>query len=86
MDLNFQELNKSWENGFYESEWEPDSLTYTATEKKIVSELKTFLPRHMDCYDWNLPYADEILLIFRRHLNTNQSFDSDPQKDAGRSA
>jgi hypothetical protein len=22
----------------------------------------------MAVYDWNLPYAEEILLIFRRHL------------------
>ena len=77
MDLNFQELNKNWEHNFYESDWDPDTLEYTATEKKIIDELKTFLPRHMDCYDWNLPYADAILLIFRRHLKANQSPDSD---------
>jgi len=77
MDLNFQELNKKWENGFYESEWEPDTLEYTATERKIIYELKTFLPRHMTCYDWNLPYADAILLIFRRHLRANKPPDAD---------
>jgi len=72
VDLNFQELNKYWENDFYESDWDPDTLDYTATEKKIIGELKAFLPRHMACYDWNLPYADAILLIFRRHLKPNK--------------
>ena len=75
MDLNLKELNKEWENGFYESDWEPDTLEYTETERNILEELTTFLPRHMAVYDWNLPYADEIILIFRRHLKgiTNQS-------------
>lgn len=68
LDLNFDELTKDWEEHFYESEWKPDTLKYTGTEKKILEELTTFLPRHMDVYDWNLPYADEIILIFRRHL------------------
>lgn len=68
MDLNYEELNKEWEENFYEGDWEPDTLKYTETENNIVDELKTFLPRHMPEYDWNLPYAEEILLIFRRHL------------------
>jgi hypothetical protein len=76
MDLNFEEVKKDWEDGFYESDWEPDTLNYTDTEKKIIQELTTFLPRHSPVYDWNLPYADEILLIFRRHL-------SEAQKDKG---
>jgi hypothetical protein len=71
MDLNFEETKKDWEDEFYESEWEPDTLTYTATEKNIIQELTTFLPRHLQVYDWNLPYADAILLIFRRHLAQN---------------
>lgn len=79
MDLNFKELSKEWEESFYEDAWEPDTLEYTDIEKKIVDELKVFLPRHMPCYDWNRPYAEEILLIFRRHLNPNQS--SNPRKD-----
>ena len=73
MDLNFNELNKDWEDSFYEGDWDSDSLEYTETEKKIVEELTRFLPRHMYYYDWNLPYADEILLIFRRHLNKKTS-------------
>lgn len=69
--LNFKELSKDWEDNFYEDAWQPDTLTYTEIEKKILEELTTFLPRHMQLYDWNLPYADEIILIFRRHLSTN---------------
>ena len=68
MALNYEELNKEWEESFYESGWEPDTLKYTETENNIVNELKAFLPLHMPEYDWNLPYAEEILLIFRRHL------------------
>ena len=34
MDLNFNELKKAWENGFYENEWEPDTVCYTETEKR----------------------------------------------------
>lgn len=68
MDLNFNETSREWEEHFYESDWHCDTLTLTETEKKIIGELTTFLPRHMAVYDWNLPYAEEILLIFRRHL------------------
>lgn len=73
MDLNFKELNKNWEQGFYEGDWESDTLQYTETEKGILNELTSFLPRHMHHYDWNLPYSESILLIFRRHLNANQA-------------
>ena len=75
MSLNFNELNKDWEESFYEGNWEPDTLEYSETEKKIIDELTTFLPRHMYHYDWNLPYADEILLIFRRHLKHESKID-----------
>ncbi|MCK5608903.1 hypothetical protein KAR91_43925, partial [Candidatus Pacearchaeota archaeon] len=64
MDLNCEELKKEWEEAFYESEWKPDTLKCTKTEEDIISELKALLPRHMPVYDWNLPYAEEILLIF----------------------
>ena len=64
------EFHKHWENGFYESEWEPDTLSLTETEKAIIEEMRSFLPRHLPVYDWNLPYAEAILLIFRRHLKS----------------
>lgn len=70
MILNHKELTKEWEENFYEGIWWPDTLKYTETENNIVKELKAFLPRHMPEYDWNLPYAEEILLIFRRHLKS----------------
>ena len=66
--LNFDETKQPWEEHFYESEWTVETLSLTETEKEIVEELTTFLPRHMYCYDWNLPYAEEIILIIRRHL------------------
>ena len=66
--FNLNELEKNWENDFYESGWHVDSLKLTDFEKDILSELTTFLPRHMDVYDWNLPYAEEMILIVRRNL------------------
>ena len=68
MDLNCEELDKPWEEDFYDDSWKPDTLNCTETENNILEELTSFLPRHMPLYDWNLPYAEEILLIFRRHL------------------
>lgn len=68
IDLNFSETSKDWEQSFYEGAWNPDTLTKTETENAITEELTRFLPRHMYWYDWNLPYADEIILIIRRHL------------------
>jgi hypothetical protein len=65
--FNLEELNKDWEEGFYESNWEPDTLNTTDTEDKIIKELTdNFLPRHMPIYDWNLPYAEMIIVIIRR--------------------
>lgn len=66
--MSLNELNTGWEESFYEDGWKPDTLKYTEKEKKIINELTTFLPRHMPGYDWNLPYAEAILLIFRRHI------------------
>ena len=71
MGLNFDETSREWEGHFYESDWHYDTLMLTETEQKIIKELTTFLPRHMAVYDWNLPYAEEILLIFRRHLKND---------------
>ena len=66
--FNLKELKKDWEESFYESGWAVDTLKFTPTEKDIIKELTTFLPRHMLIYDWNLPYAEEIMLIVRRHV------------------
>lgn len=67
--FNLSELKKDWEEHFYESEWTVDTLKLTKTEEKIIEELGTFLPRHMAVYDWNLPYAEETILIIRRMLS-----------------
>lgn len=66
--FNLDELNKEWEEGFYENEWEVDTVDMTELEEKICMELTSFLPRHMLRYDWNLPYAEKIILIVRRAL------------------
>ncbi len=58
--------NKDWEESFYESDWHPDTIQYTPKEKEWVEEMGYFLPRHMNIYDWNLPYIDYILLSIRR--------------------
>lgn len=66
--FNLNELEKEWQEQFYESEWHPDTLKKTQLEKDIEKELGTFLPRHMDVYDWNLPYIDFITLVVRKHI------------------
>lgn len=66
--FNTEELTKDWVENFYESDWTVDTLNLTDTEKQIIEELTTFLPRHMDIYDWNLPYAEMTILIVRNIL------------------
>ena len=71
--FNFSELEKEWSDidNFYEDEWEPDTLDLTETEKEILEELTSnLLPRHMAVYDWNLPYAELIILKLRNILKT----------------
>lgn len=60
------ETTKEWEDSFYESGWDVDTLVYSEEESKLKAGLSSFLPRHMDVYDWNLPYIDEIILQIRR--------------------
>lgn len=64
--LNINELHAPWEDTFYEDEWNCDTLHLTDFEKNIINKLTTFLPRHMQDYDWNLPYAEMIILILRQ--------------------
>lgn len=66
--FNLTELEKDWVETFYESDWKPDTINLTETEKQIISELSSFLPRHMPPYDWNLPFADMTILIIRNIL------------------
>ena len=63
--FNTNELDKKWVEHFYESDWHCDTLKETKFEEELKGELTTFLPRHMEVYDWNLPYADMIILIIR---------------------
>jgi hypothetical protein len=71
--FNLSETEKDWQEHFYEGEWSPDTLTKTQLELDIEAELGTFLPRHMDVYDWNLPYIDFITLVVRKHLSKAQT-------------
>ena len=66
--FNLHELKKEWEDGFYESAWNADTLSMTEVEANIHEQLRFFLPGHMPVYDWNRPYADEIILIIRREI------------------
>ena len=66
--FNTNELTKEWEAKFYEGSWRCDTMTLTTFEENLIEEMTTFLPRHMPIEDWNLPYAEEIILILRRHL------------------
>jgi hypothetical protein len=69
-----KQLLKDWEGGFYEGAWQPDTITdMSPEEKQFVEALcRDFLPRHMEVYDWNRPYAEGILLIARRTLKENK--------------
>lgn len=74
LDINTNELTKEWEESFYDSGWHVNTTHFTKTEQKIVDEITSFLPRHMPVYDWNLPYAEKIILILRRHLSKLSRF------------
>jgi len=67
-EFNTKELNKEWVENFYGSDWTVDTMKLTKFETEIIEELTTFLPRHMEVYDWNLPYAEMIILIIRNLL------------------
>lgn len=66
--FNAKELDKKWADDFYDSAWTTDTLELTDFEKDLIEEMTSFLPRHMDVYDWNLPYAEMIILIIRNLL------------------
>lgn len=66
--FNTKQLEASWVEHFYESAWDVDTLELTEFETEVIKELTTFLPRHMEVYDWNLPYAEMIILIIRNLL------------------
>ncbi len=66
--FNLNELSAPWEEGFYDSDWHVDTLHLTDFEKNIIEALTSALPRHMPVYDWNLPYAEGIILILRREF------------------
>jgi hypothetical protein len=66
MKLNIDELDKDWEEGFYDGDWDPHTLNTTEDEEEFLKEMRSFLPRHMPVYDWNTPYAEAILLHMRR--------------------
>jgi len=66
LELNTNELTKPWEPGFYESQWEVNTLSLTNDEKAVLADMQSFLPRHMPVYDWSRPYAEAIILILRR--------------------
>lgn len=67
--FNLNELDKDWLESFYEDAWNCDTMNFTETEEAIVEELSWFLPRHMMPYDWNLPFAETVILIVRNILS-----------------
>lgn len=65
--FNLQELNKSWEEDF--DNWTVQTLTLTKFEEDLIESITSeVLPRHMPIHDWNLPYAEGIILVLRREL------------------
>jgi hypothetical protein len=66
--FNLSELNAPWEEDFYLSAWSPETLKLTQFEASLIEDITDFLPRHMKIYDWNLPYAEAILLRIRRKV------------------
>lgn len=67
--FNLTETEKDWLEGFYESAWTVDTMKLTELEERIRGRLTgDFLYRHMEVYDWNLPYAEAMILIVRQEL------------------
>ena len=64
-----KDVDHKWIETFYESGWNDSDMKFTDFEKLILEELSYFLPRHMDVYDWNRPYAEAMILIIRNLLN-----------------
>lgn len=69
------ELLKPVPKDFYDGGWYEGTYLNeeecTEQEKKFLEALSYFLPRHMEFYDWNRPYAEAILKLVRYHI-TNQ--------------
>lgn len=67
--FNLNETEKDWMDSFYESGWTVDTMSMTSLEEKICAKLTGgFLYRHMEVYDWNLPYAEAMILIVRQEM------------------
>lgn len=65
--FNLDELEKSWEEWF--DDWMPNTLTMTQFEEKLMTDWTAgCLPRHMRPHDWNLPFAEGLLLQLRRNI------------------
>lgn len=64
---------RDWEDNFYDSDWNVDTVEVAESEKAFMEEMSNFMPRHMAVYDWNLPYNEFILLKIRRHFRRELS-------------
>ena len=67
MNLNPNDTPPDWETN-WPSEWDVDTLNLTEDEQRFVQELQSeVLPRHMAPWDWNLPFAEKIIVMMRRY-------------------
>jgi len=68
MKLDAKDTPPDWETKWANEEWDVDTLHLTADEQRFLTELqREVLPRHMPVWDWNLPFAEKIIVMMRRY-------------------
>ena len=68
MKLDPNDAPPGWETKWGNLEWTVDTLSLTEDEQVFLTELcREVLPRHMPVWDWNLPFAEKIIVMLRRY-------------------
>lgn len=68
MKLDPNNTPPEWETKWANEEWTVNTLHLTEDEQRFIEELKReVLPRHMPVWDWNLPFAEKIIVMMRRY-------------------
>jgi hypothetical protein len=74
MQLDTKDTPPDWETKWANEEWDVDTLHLTEDEQRFLEELQSeVLPRHMPVWDWNLPFAEKIIVMMRRYSENDSS-------------